>query len=76
MCALQNCRLGWVGAQVLEEYARYADAVLEQYKGRPKENGWRGPSVRVLFKPLLGLFYNEPRGKKWRAAVRPDGPCS
>lgn len=25
--------------------------------------------VRCLVKPLLGMFANEPKGKKWRAAV-------
>jgi hypothetical protein len=25
--------------------------------------------VRGLFKPMLGMFHGEPRGKKWRAAV-------
>lgn len=26
--------------------------------------------VRMLVKPLLGMFHGEPRAKKWRAAVR------
>ncbi len=53
--------------QVLEEYAKYADDQIASSCNR--EDGRRGPSVRVLFKPLMGMFHNEPRGKKWRAAV-------
>lgn len=55
--------------QVLKEYAAYADGVLERFKAAPPADGWRGPSLRTLVKPLLGMFHNEPRGKKWRNAV-------
>ncbi len=54
--------------QVLEAYAKYADGLLEA--SRQRQDGRRGPSVRLLFKPLMGMFYNMPRGKKWRNAVR------
>ncbi|GAB4818729.1 hypothetical protein N2152v2_005775 [Parachlorella kessleri] len=53
--------------QVLEAYAKYADGLLEA--SRQRQDGRRGLSVRLLFKPLMGMFYNMPRGKKWRNAV-------
>ena len=53
---------------MLEAYAKYADGLLEASKQR--QDGRRGPSVRLLFKPLMGFFHNMPRGKKWRNAVR------
>lgn len=53
--------------EVLKAYAEYADAMVGRWV--VKEDGHRNPSVRCLVKPLLGMFYNVPRGKKWRAAV-------
>ena len=53
--------------QVLYEYAKYADGMVGRWG--VKEDGYRMPSVRTLTKPLLGMFHQVPRGKKWRAAV-------
>jgi tRNA-dihydrouridine synthase A len=53
--------------QVLEEYTKYADAMVGRYCVKP--DGHKVPSVRTMVKPLLGMFAGEPRGKKWRAAV-------
>ena len=57
--------------QVLEAYARYADGMLGRW--RSDEDGRRVPGLRVLFKPLLGMFHNEPRARMWRAAVSSGG---
>lgn len=53
--------------EVLQEYAKYADDMIGRWS--IKEDGHRYPSVRALIKPLLSMFHNAPRGKKWRAAV-------
>ena len=53
--------------EVLRAYAEYADGMVGRWQ--VKEDGHRSPSVRCLTKPLLGMFHQEPRGKKWRAAV-------
>jgi tRNA-dihydrouridine synthase A len=53
--------------EVLREYAKYADDMIGRWN--IKEDGHRYPSVRILTKPLLSMFHNAPRGKKWRAAV-------
>lgn len=57
--------------EVLRKYAEYADGLVEKLAKTAEEEGHgrRLPSVRVLCKPLLGMFHQEPRGKKWRAAV-------
>lgn len=52
---------------MLREYAAWADRQIGRWK--VEADGHKSPSVRVLFKPLLGMFHGEPRGKKWRAAV-------
>ncbi len=52
---------------LLYEYASYADGMIGKWCR--KEDGFKSPNVRVLTKPLLGMFTGEPRGKKWRAAV-------
>ena len=53
--------------QVLQAYATYADEMVGSWV--VKADGYRAPSVRTLVKPLLGMFHQVPRGKKWRAAV-------
>lgn len=53
--------------QVLQAYAAYADGMVGRWRSEP--DGRTAPSIRVLVRPLLGLFHNEPHGKKWRAAV-------
>ena len=53
--------------ELLYKYAAYADSVIGKWQ--VKEDGYKSPNVRVLTKPLFGLFAGEPRGKKWRAAV-------
>ena len=41
--------------QVLEKYTQYADGIVGKFGIKP--DGHQEPSVRTLFKPLLGLFY-------------------
>lgn len=53
--------------ELLYRYAAYADGMIGKWC--VKEDGFKSPNVRVLTKPLLGMFTGEPRGKKWRAAV-------
>ena len=53
--------------EVLRTYAEYADGMIGRWC--VKEDGHRVPSVRTMTKPLLGMFHQVPRGKKWRAAV-------
>ncbi|KAL6781646.1 hypothetical protein ACKKBF_B08885 [Auxenochlorella protothecoides x Auxenochlorella symbiontica] len=52
---------------VLDTYAAYADAMVGRWGSKP--DGWRAPSLRTLFKPVLGMFAGEPRARQWRAAV-------
>jgi tRNA-dihydrouridine synthase A len=53
--------------ELLYAYARYADGKIGSLCVKP--DGHKMPSLRTLTKPILGMFSNEPRGKKWRAAV-------
>jgi len=53
--------------EVLYAYASYADAQIGSQCVKP--DGHKVPSLRVMTKPILGMFSNEPRGKKWRAAI-------
>lgn len=53
--------------ELLYTYASYADKVIGKWCSR--DDGFKSPNVRVLTKPILGMFTGEPRGKKWRAAV-------
>lgn len=53
--------------EVLLTYAKYADNMIGRW--HVKEDGHRVPSVRTMTKPLLGMFHQVPRGRKWRAAV-------
>jgi len=53
--------------ELLYKYAEYADGMIGKWA--VKDDGYKCPNVRVLTKPLLGMFTGEPRGKKWRAAV-------
>ena len=46
-------------AQVLRRYGEYGDAVLGRF-GEKEGGAVRYPSVRVVAKPLLGLFHNTP----------------
>jgi tRNA-dihydrouridine synthase A len=50
--------------QVLTQYAAYGDAVLGRFGRKP--DGTTTPNVRVVVKPLLGLFHGEPGGRRWR----------
>ena len=55
---------------ILGAYAKYADGVLHRWADRgAQDNGFKGPSLRTMMKPLLGLFAGEPRARQWRAAV-------
>jgi tRNA-dihydrouridine synthase A len=53
--------------ELLYEYAAYADGQIGKQCIKP--DGHKVPSLRTLTKPILGIFSNEPRGKKWRAAI-------
>ena len=53
--------------ELLYAYAKYADGQIGSQCVKP--DGHKVPSLRVVTKPILGMFSNEPRGKKWRAAV-------
>lgn len=53
--------------EALYQYAAYADSVIGKWS--VKEDGYKSPNIRMLTKPLFGMFTGEPRGKKWRAAV-------
>ena len=54
---------------MLEQYSRWADSQLGRWQ--VKADGYRDPSVRTLFKPLLGMFHGAPSCKKWK--MRVDG---
>ncbi|KDD72368.1 hypothetical protein H632_c3445p0, partial [Helicosporidium sp. ATCC 50920] len=60
--------------QVVEEYCQYTEELTRRWEspeaaqGAP-DRGWMKPNLRMMFKPLLGLFHNEPKGRLWRAAV-------
>lgn len=53
--------------EVLYKYAEYADAMVGRW--HVKKDGHKVPSVRVLVKPVIGMFAGEKNGKKWRAGV-------
>ncbi len=53
--------------EVLYKYAEYADAMVGKW--HVKKDGHKVPSVRVLVKPVIGMFAGEKNGKKWRAGV-------
>ena len=53
--------------ELLYAYAEYADQQIGSQCIKP--DGHKVPSLRTVTKPILGMFSNEPRGKKWRAAV-------
>ncbi|GAX83434.1 hypothetical protein CEUSTIGMA_g10859.t1 [Chlamydomonas eustigma] len=53
--------------EVLERYTEYCDAIMGKFGIR--SDGHMEPNVRLLFKPLLGLFHAEPGSKRWKAAV-------
>ena len=59
---------GWCSAlQVLMRYGEYGDAILGRFG--VKDNGHKIPNVRAVVKPLIGLFYGEAGGKRWRNAL-------
>ena len=59
---------GWCSAlQVLVRYGEYGDAILGRFG--VKDNGHKIPNVRAVVKPLIGLFYGEAGGKRWRNAL-------
>eukprot|EP00889_Picochlorum_renovo_P003352 jgi/Picre1/30382/NNA_005746.t1 len=53
--------------EVLYKYAEYADSMVGRW--HVKKDGHKVPSVRVLVKPVIGMFAGEKNGKKWRAGV-------
>ncbi|PIA53607.1 hypothetical protein AQUCO_00900287v1 [Aquilegia coerulea] len=46
--------------QVLEQYQQYCDSVMGNNNGSYK------PSLRLMVKPLLGLFHSEPGNGLWK----------
>lgn len=62
-----DCNAATSRRDVLKRYAQYADRMIGYFVN--KEDGYQSPNVRTLTKPLLGMFYNAPKGKVWRAAV-------
>lgn len=55
--------------------ARYVPPCLPSVTDKPSSLPPGCAQVRLLVKPLLGMFHGEPRAKKWRAAVRGPGRC-
>lgn len=53
--------------QVLEEYAKYGDAMIGRWQIKP--DGSKSPNVRAVFKPLLNMFHSERGSKRWKQAV-------
>ncbi len=53
--------------QVLARYGEYGDGILGRF--RVKDDGHKIPNVRAVIKPLIGLFYGEPGGRRWRNAI-------
>ena len=54
-------------AQVLARYAVYGDSILGRFG--VKDDGHKIPNVRAVIKPLIGLFYGEVGGRRWRNAI-------
>lgn len=52
---------------MLARYGEYGDAILGRFG--VKEDGARIPNVRAVIKPLIGLFYGEAGGRRWRNAI-------
>ena len=52
---------------MLARYGDYGDAILGRFG--VKEDGNRIPNVRAVIKPLIGLFYGEAGGRRWRNAI-------
>ena len=53
--------------QVLARYGEYGDSILGRFG--VKDDGHKIPNVRAVIKPLIGLFYSEPGGRRWRNAI-------
>ncbi len=53
--------------QVLARYGEYGDSILGRFG--VKDDGHKIPNVRAVIKPLIGLFYGEPGGRRWRNAI-------
>ena len=53
--------------QVLAKYGDYGDAILGRFG--VKEDGKQIPNARTVIKPLIGLFYGEAGGRRWRNAI-------
>ena len=64
--ALVPCRRALL-LQVLARYGDYGDAILGRFG--VKEDGNKIPNVRAVIKPLIGLFYGEAGGRRWRNAI-------
>ena len=55
-----RCRC-WQGMVIM------GDAILGRFG--VKEDGNKIPNVRAVIKPLIGLFYGEAGGRRWRNAI-------
>ena len=64
--AIASCRC-LLPLQVLARYGDYGDAILGRFG--VKEDGSKIPNVRAVIKPLIGLFYGEAGGRRWRNAI-------
>lgn len=53
--------------QVIEEYCKYADAMLGRWGAN--SSGTRFPNVRALVKPLLSLFHGSRGTKRWKNTI-------
>ncbi len=62
--------------QVLQDYARYADAQLGRWS--VKEDGHKDPGVRLLMRPVLNLFHGEKGSKRCVSSLNglPQTICS
>lgn len=63
----RQVRGGAFALQVLGRYGEYGDAILGRFG--VKDDGHKIPNVRAVVKPLIGLFYGEAGGKRWRNAL-------
>ena len=52
---------------MLASYGEYGDSILGRFG--VKDDGHKVPNVRAVIKPLIGLFYGEPGGRRWRNAI-------
>ena len=59
------CGFSYPGAG--KRYGEYGDSILGRFG--VKDDGHKVPNVRAIVKPLIGLFYGEVGGRRWRNAI-------